>query len=88
MLTFIVLLATTSTAAEGWKVGVARVDITPQESIWLAGYASRKRRQKVFGNAFTSKPSRSRIAPVPFLFWLLPISEAFAPMYPSRSFRA
>ncbi len=43
LLTFIVLLASACTAAEGWKAGVARVDITPQESIWLAGYASRKR---------------------------------------------
>lgn len=25
----------------GWKASVAKVDITPQESIWMAGYASR-----------------------------------------------
>ena len=25
----------------GWKAGVAKVDITPQESMWMAGYASR-----------------------------------------------
>ncbi len=42
-LTFIFALATASTAAESWKAGVARVDITPKESIWLAGYASRKK---------------------------------------------
>jgi hypothetical protein len=24
-----------------WKAGVARVDITPSESIWMAGYAAR-----------------------------------------------
>ncbi len=27
---------------EAWKVGVATVDITPAESIWMAGYAARK----------------------------------------------
>ncbi|MEX2568678.1 MAG: neutral/alkaline non-lysosomal ceramidase N-terminal domain-containing protein, partial [Cyclobacteriaceae bacterium] len=25
----------------GWKASVAKVDITPQESMWMAGYASR-----------------------------------------------
>jgi hypothetical protein len=30
-------------AAEGWKAGVSRIDITPKESIWMAGYASRKK---------------------------------------------
>src|SRR5580700_9044311 len=28
-------------AASQWKAGVASVDITPQEPIWLAGYGSR-----------------------------------------------
>ena len=28
-------------AASTWKAGVARVDITPTESIWMAGYAAR-----------------------------------------------
>jgi len=27
--------------AADWKVGIARVDITPEEPIWMAGYASR-----------------------------------------------
>lgn len=30
-------------ADAAWKAGVARVDITPQEPIWMAGYASRKK---------------------------------------------
>jgi Fe-S cluster assembly iron-binding protein IscA len=30
-------------AADDWKVGMARVDITPAKNIWLAGYASRKK---------------------------------------------
>jgi len=30
-----------SAPAEGWQAGVARVDITPEEPMWLAGYASR-----------------------------------------------
>ena len=31
----------TDVTATGWKAGVAKVKITPQESIWLAGYGSR-----------------------------------------------
>lgn len=27
--------------SEGWKVGLAKIDITPQNPMWLAGYASR-----------------------------------------------
>ena len=26
---------------KGWKAGVARVVITPEESLWMAGYAAR-----------------------------------------------
>lgn len=33
--------AAESPAGTGWRAGVARADITPQEPIWLAGYASR-----------------------------------------------
>lgn len=33
--------AQTKNETKGWLAGVARVIITPQESIWLAGYASR-----------------------------------------------
>lgn len=29
-------------AASGWSAGVASVDITPNEPVWMAGYASRK----------------------------------------------
>ena len=37
------LLAATSTAAEpGWRAGVASVKVTPTESMYMAGYASRK----------------------------------------------
>ena len=32
---------TTTVGAEGWKAGVAKVNITPQESMRLAGYAAR-----------------------------------------------
>ena len=36
------LLALIGTSAfAGWKAGVARVDITPKEPMWMAGYASR-----------------------------------------------
>ena len=29
--------------ADGWKAGVASVVITPQDSVWMSGYASRDR---------------------------------------------
>ena len=29
-------------APGGWRAGAARVDITPDEPVWLAGYAARK----------------------------------------------
>ena len=32
----------TETSVPGWKAGVARVVITPQQSMWLAGYAARE----------------------------------------------
>ncbi|MEZ4900375.1 MAG: neutral/alkaline non-lysosomal ceramidase N-terminal domain-containing protein [Spirosomataceae bacterium] len=35
------VLIITSTWAKGWKAGIAKVIITPQESVWQAGYASR-----------------------------------------------
>ena len=28
-------------SARGWRAGVARVDITPEDTLWLAGYAAR-----------------------------------------------
>ena len=34
-------LIISSTWAKGWKAGVAKVIITPKESVWQAGYASR-----------------------------------------------
>ena len=46
---FFLILAFNTTVAsdahdqeiEGWKAGVARVIITPKQSMWMAGYASR-----------------------------------------------
>src|SRR5439155_26835413 len=35
--------AACAAGAPGWKAGVATVDITPRESIWLAGYGARTR---------------------------------------------
>lgn len=32
-----------SAARQEWKAGAARVSITPQKSLWMAGYASRKK---------------------------------------------
>jgi hypothetical protein len=33
----------TAQGATAWKAGVAKVNITPKESMWMAGYGSRKR---------------------------------------------
>ena len=64
---FLVLLAATLaalggglTASASWQAGVARVDITPTESIWLAGYGSRTHssegvRQHIFAKALALK---------------------------------
>jgi len=38
-----VTLMSTAQADETWRVGVARVAITPAEPMWMAGYASRKK---------------------------------------------
>lgn len=35
------LQAAVSSTGKGWKAGVAKVDITPSNTIWMAGYASR-----------------------------------------------
>src|SRR5262249_53526408 len=34
-------ISTAALSAAGWQAGVATVDISPRESIWLAGYAAR-----------------------------------------------
>ena len=36
------LLTETQAAEPAWKVGVARADITPRTSVWLAGYGSKR----------------------------------------------
>jgi hypothetical protein len=37
----------------GWKAGAAKVDITPKEPIWLAGYAGRtKASQEIIQHIF------------------------------------
>ncbi len=48
IISFIVLLGHNSIVfahsfqnINSWKAGVARVKITPEESMWMAGYASR-----------------------------------------------
>jgi neutral ceramidase len=40
---FGVLVSGSAEARDGWRAGVGRVDITPTEPSWLAGYASRTR---------------------------------------------
>jgi neutral ceramidase len=42
MIVFILIFATTGYGS-GWKAGVARSVITPEEPIWMAGYAARDR---------------------------------------------
>lgn len=35
--------ACAANAQSGWKAGVAKVDVTPNESIWLSGYGNRSK---------------------------------------------
>jgi len=51
-----ILLLASLPASAAWQAGVARVDITPTEPIWLAGYGARTRpsegvRQHIFAKA-------------------------------------
>ena len=39
----LVLLSATATAADTWKAGVAKANITPETPMWMAGYAARTR---------------------------------------------
>lgn len=39
----LLVLATTALLAQQWQAGAAKVDITPQGPIWMAGYAARTR---------------------------------------------
>lgn len=34
-------VVTTAVAQSGWKAGIAKVDITPKEKMWMAGFAAR-----------------------------------------------
>ncbi|MDH3650035.1 MAG: neutral/alkaline non-lysosomal ceramidase N-terminal domain-containing protein, partial [Saprospiraceae bacterium] len=38
---YLTIKASTMEEVHGWKAGVSRVTITPAESMWMAGYASR-----------------------------------------------
>ena len=54
-------------AAAEWKAGVARVDITPRESIWMAGYAARTKpsegvRQRIYAKALALEDSSGVIS--------------------------
>lgn len=40
-LSLLLLMISTGAVRAEWKAGVAKVDITPQEPIWMAGYAAR-----------------------------------------------
>lgn len=62
-LAFAMLFAFTAQAA--WKAGAAKVAITPDESIWLAGYAARTRpsegiRQPIYAKALALEDSSGR----------------------------
>ncbi len=53
-------------AASGWKAGVARVKITPEEPMWLAGYASRNHpmegvRQDVWAKALAMEDGKGHV---------------------------
>jgi neutral ceramidase len=43
LLPFVFAEASVDKKAKGWKAGVAKVNITPQKSMWMRGYGSRNR---------------------------------------------
>ena len=43
VLPYVILMSTNVIAGDMIKIGVATVDITPEEKIWLAGYGSRNK---------------------------------------------
>jgi hypothetical protein len=52
-------------AGRGWRAGVAAVDITPEGSIWLAGYAARRKpsesvAQPIHAKALALEPAGRR----------------------------
>ena len=56
----IILLIWALPAFAGIQAGVARVDITPKEAIWLAGYASRTHRSVAVRQAIYTKAGALR----------------------------
>ena len=57
---FVLLFATGCSLQAAWQAGAAAVDITPKESIWLAGYADRSQpsqsvRQPIHAKALALK---------------------------------
>src|SRR2546425_8350854 len=58
----LVALSTAVAAQTSWKAGAAKVNITPRESIWLAGYGDRTRpsegvRQDIYAKALALQDS-------------------------------
>lgn len=61
------LLATSARGEGGWRAGVAIVNITPKEPIWLAGYAFRDRPsegalQDIYAKALALQDARGNIS--------------------------
>lgn len=61
-MTIILLLLIASTASAQWSAGAAKVDITPSESIWMAGYAARTKpsegvRQRIWAKSLALRDS-------------------------------
>ncbi|MEO7653229.1 MAG: neutral/alkaline non-lysosomal ceramidase N-terminal domain-containing protein [Bryobacteraceae bacterium] len=62
-------LAASGTACAAWQAGAAAVDITPSESIWLAGYGARTKpsesiRQRIFAKALALKDDAGAVSVV------------------------
>lgn len=63
----LVLVPVISAVADGWQAGVARVNITPQQSMWMSGYAARDRPADgkltdLWAKALVLKDARDRVA--------------------------
>ena len=41
LLAFLILISSAAAVRAEWKAGAARINITPQKPLWMAGYASR-----------------------------------------------
>src|SRR5262245_64800308 len=86
----LLLLAVAACSHAGWRAGAAAVDITPGESIWLAGYAARTKpsesvRQPIHAKALALEDESGAVSVVVTVDlvgirreWIEPVAERAA----------